>query len=99
MKTKMSALAVGLVAAVVLSACDAGPLSPRASQGDIALCVHVRSLSANDWLSLKSRGEGGLFDGATDGELIGLTATANHKPGGSERSAVVARCRGLGAIS
>ena len=83
---------------VVLLACEAGTPLGRASQGDIALCVYVRGLSAGEDVRLKARGEGGMLDDVTDGELIGLAWVANLKRSGSERTAVLARCRAIGAV-
>ena len=89
----------GALALALLSGCTAtGPGGPRASQGDIAICVYVRGLSTSDPLGLRARGEGGIWDDVSDGELNGLIALAWNRPGGSERQAVLARCRTLGAI-
>ena len=80
-----------------MSACTGlGLTSPRASEGDIALCYYTRDTERG----LKSRGEGGLLDDARDGELIGRAITAEGTPlGSSQRKAVVSRCRQLGVFN
>jgi len=87
----------GVLCLAMLAGCGpTGPVGPRASQGDIALCFYVRD---SEFVNLKSRGEGGLLDDAKDGQLIGRAIVAERTPRGSaERNAVVARCRELGAF-
>lgn len=90
------ATAATLCIALVAGCGPTGPIGPRASQGDIALCYYVRD---SEFVGLKARGEGGLLDDATDGQLIGRAIVAERTPRGSaERNAVVARCRELGAL-
>lgn len=88
-----------VVSGVLVTGCgQASPLGPRASQGDIALCVYVRGLSQSEAVALKARGEGGMLDDVSDGQLVGLAWVANFKLAGSERNALLARCRELGAL-
>ena len=92
-------MGAGVLALALLAGCTAtGQVAPRASQGDIAMCVYVRGLSASDPLGLRARGEGGIWDDVTDGELNGLIALAWNREGGPQRQAVLSRCRTLGAI-
>ena len=74
-------------------------MGPRASAGDVTMCTYIRGLSSTEVLALRLRGQGGIMDDISDGELMGLVNLAVNKQGGAARNNVLSRCRELGAIN
>jgi len=97
----IKSVVLAIFGSLLLVGCSSGssPLGPRASAGDVTMCVYVRGLGSSEVLSLRLRGEGGIMDDITDGQLMGLVNLAVDKPGGAVRNNVISRCRELGAFN
>lgn len=102
-RSRHRALTAVYAVSLLLTGCAISqPRQPELSQGDIALCTYIDGLSSSVRLWME-RGQTvpndlDLFEDVTDGQLLGLVALAWGLEAGTQRDAVLDRCRELGAL-